>query len=149
MFRVGPYPELLGTSPTTLAALPHTRDDVRFDDATSFANVRPSSGYVPATIAGAISGDPLPEGAPLAIAVGGRVRAMTRSYELDGQTRFTALVPETAFHNGGNTVEIYAVSRSSDAIRLTRLGGTPANGTSTPVAASAVETGARRGHRRR
>ncbi len=127
MYRIAPYPQVLGTSPRTAATAGSDRDDARFDDPMLFSNVRLSSGFVPARIAGAISGG-VGDGTSLAIAVNGRVRATTRAYDLDGQTRFEALVPETSFHDGRNDVEVYAISRSNGAFRLVRLGGTTRGG---------------------
>ena len=68
-------------------------------------------------------------GTALAIAVNGRVEAMTRAFALDGRTQFVALVPELSFRSGQNAVDVYSVRRSADDLRLTRLGGTaPADG---------------------
>ena len=120
-------------------------DDVRFDDASLFAHVSLASGLVPAKIAGTISGDAVEEEAPLAIAVNGRVRAMTRAYELGGGSGFEAMVPETSFHDGRNDVEIYAVSRSKRAFHFVLLGGTsPPNGR--VVAAAGPPTSRPEGH---
>jgi hypothetical protein len=124
MFRVGPFVQLLGRPVASAVSHGDAGDRVRFDDASLFAHVRRSSGLVPARIAGGISGDRVEEGTPLAITVNGWVRAMTRSYEIGGESGFDAMVPETSFHNGRNDVEIYAVSRSKGAFRLLLLGGT-------------------------
>jgi hypothetical protein len=125
MYRIGPFVQLLDKSPDPFLSPDNARDDVRLDNAMSFAGVRTSSGFVPARIAGTIGGGAVADGTALAIAVSGHIRAMTRSYEFNGQTRFEALVPETSFHDGDNAVAIYAVSRTGDALRLSRLGGTP------------------------
>jgi hypothetical protein len=146
MYRIGPYPQLLGTSPASNVAPGPEGDDARLDDAAPFVDVRLSSGFVPERIAGGISRD-VEAGTPLAVAVNGRVRAMTRSYEVDGQGRFEALVPETSFHDGRNAVEIYSVSRSSGAFRLRPLGGTPAPA-GAQVAAAAASTRSSAGQER-
>jgi hypothetical protein len=136
MYRIGPYLRLLGTSPASSGP---RRDDVRFDYPVSFFHVQLSSGFVPARVAGAILGDGVPVGTPLAIVVDRHVRAMTRSYQLDGRSRFEALVPETSFQDGQNAVEIYAVSRSRGAFRFRALGGTPAPA-SAPATAAALSS---------
>ena len=99
---------------------------INFDDDLRFGDVRLASGVVPALISGAIRNDPAPEGTPLAIAVNGRIRGMTRSFDLNGGRRFTAMVPESAFRDGPNAVEVYSVARSNGTFRLTALGGTGA-----------------------
>ena len=138
MYRIGPYPGLLGMSPTRFAVLGTSRDDVRIDNTASFANVRLSSGLVPARVAGTIGGDTA-DGTSLAVAVDGRVRATAFAYEIDGKTRFEAMVPETSFREGRNSIDIYAVSRSSGAFRLLRLGGTSDHAYA-PVLATAAST---------
>jgi hypothetical protein len=139
MYRIGPYPELLDRPVSLIPTLGDPRDDVRFDDPAAFRNVQLSSGFVPARVAGAILGDGVPVGTPLAIVVDRHVRAMTRSYQLDGRSRFEALVPETSFQDGQNAVEIYAVSRSRGAFRFRALGGTPAPA-SAPATAAALSS---------
>ena len=49
---------------------------------------------------------------------------MTRSSPWAGDERFSSLVPETAFRNGRNVVDVFAVDRRGSALRLVRLGGT-------------------------
>jgi hypothetical protein len=125
MYRIGPFPDLLDTLPASLASATPVPGAVRFDDPKAFANVRLSSGLVPARVAGVISDDVAPVGTPLAISVDGRVRATTRAYEVDGQSRFEALVPETSFRDGRNAVEVYSVSRSNGEFSFRLIGGTP------------------------
>ena len=49
-------------------------------------------------------------------------------------------MPEASFREGTNRIDIYAVSGSSGALRLLRLGGTPARA-DTHVMAGSVLTG--------
>jgi hypothetical protein len=147
MYRIGPYPELIDRPLASIPRPAQPRDNVRFDDPAPFANVQLSSSFVPARIAGTIAGEAVREGTPLAIVVEDRVRAMTRAYELDGQTRFTALVPERSFRDGANEVGVYAVSRSRGAFRLSRLGGTPASAGSLVTAAVVSPQGAAQSRR--
>ena len=60
----------------------------------------------------------------LAIAVNGRIAAVTRRYTLDGRERFAALAPESAFRNGRNDVDVYEIEAEGAGVRLVRLGGT-------------------------
>jgi hypothetical protein len=146
MYGMGPFPDALGRSVASLPSVGSPEDGVRFDDASLFANVRASSGLVPTRIAGVISGNTVPDGTPLAIAVDGRVRATTRSYALDGQRRFDALVPETSFREGRNSVEIYSAARSNGTFHLARLGGTPPSGAGPTAAATSITASATEGH---
>ena len=75
--------------------------------------VDPESNYVPGLVAGTLSGENLDEPIHLAIAVHGVFRVLTRSYFIDGERKFSALLPEEALRPGKNRVEIYLVSEDS------------------------------------
>jgi Sulfatase len=124
MYRLGPHAELLGRLVATLPPSPARNTQVRLDGETLFADVEPSSGFVPARVVGDIEGRSPPDGTPVAIAVNGRIEAMTRSFPLDGRSRFAALVPESAFREGSNAVDVYAVDPAGTGVRLALLGGT-------------------------
>lgn len=126
MYRMGPFAVLVDRPISSLRPIAAQRSAINFDDDLRFGDVRLASGVVPALISGAIRNDPAPEGTPLAIAVNGRIRAMTRSFDLDGQRRFGAMMPESAFRDGPNAVEVYSVARSDGTFRLAALGGTAA-----------------------
>ena len=96
-----------------MASLPTTgpvRDAVRLDDAKSFADVG-FTGVVPVRVTGQMTDGTVRPGTALAIAVNGRVEAMTRAFALDGRTQFVALVPELSFRSGQNAVDVYSVRR--------------------------------------
>ena len=126
MYRTGPFVGLVDRPVASLRPIAAERTVIDFDNDLRFGDVRLASGVVPALISGAIRNDPAPEGTPLAIAVNGRIRGMTRSFDLNGGRRFTAMVPESAFRDGPNAVEVYSVARSNGTFRLTALGGTGA-----------------------
>jgi hypothetical protein len=124
MYRLGPHEELLGRAVSELAASPSPGTSVHLDGAPLFADVRKASGFVPARVVGDVQHRALPSGTPMAIAVNGRIAATTVSYSLTGHTRFAALVPESAFREGANTVDVYVVESDGNGIRLARVGGT-------------------------
>jgi hypothetical protein len=95
---------------------------VRIDDAEQFTAVDTSSSYLPARVSGVIAKGRLARSTELAIAVNGRVRALTRCFFQDGAQRFRALVPESAFRDGRNTVEVFAVRMVGSVPRLDALG---------------------------
>ena len=80
-----------------------------------------ASGLVPSFLEGRVL--PAGDSAELALALNGRVAAVTRTFDQHGQTRFSALVPEDALRNGRNDVEVFAVEGSSGSVRLVRLRG--------------------------
>ena len=57
-------------------------------------------------------------GRTLAIGVNGTVGAVTRTTRLDGETVFSALVPETAFRDGSNQVRIYETRKDGSGLAL-------------------------------
>jgi hypothetical protein len=65
----------------------------------------------------------------LAIAVNGRIAAVTRTFEENGATRFAAMVPESALRQGHNDVSVFAVLAGASGARLEELRGS----TATPV----------------
>ena len=56
----------------------------------------------------------VPGGLDLAVAVNGRIAATTRSFEFDGETLVSALVPEEALRPGENSVRLYVVDGDGD-----------------------------------
>lgn len=97
---------------------------VAFDNEGLFSDVHPSSGLVPARITGDVKGLNLSAGGELAVAVNGRVVALTTCVCTDGAQYFDALVPETAFREGRNQVALYRIDTRFPAPRLTLLGTT-------------------------
>ena len=65
-----------------------------------------------------------PPGRDLAIAVNGRIAALTKSFHLaeDDETLFAAMVPESSFHTGANRVEFFEVRDAGARLTLRSLG---------------------------
>ena len=124
LYRIGPHRELLGRVVGAPRAADGERDDVRLQDPSQFADVRTRSLFVPALIEGDVGGDAAPPGQALAIAVDGRIAATTETFDEGGHSHFISLVPEGAFRDGANSVDVYAVRDVAGAVRLARLGGT-------------------------
>jgi hypothetical protein len=90
----------------------------RVDNLAAFADVRPADGTVPALVYGTVP-EGTPVGAPLAIAVNGRVGAVVPVVAAaDGGRRFAGLVAdEELFRTGGNELELYLVTDGGAAWR--------------------------------
>jgi len=121
VYRIGPHRELLGRDLSSLTVLPARSTRVELDGRTLLDSVDRASGFVPTFLEGRL----LPAGArsDLAIALNGRVAAVTTTFDQRGQTRFSALVPEEALRNGRNAVEVFAVEQARGSLRLVRLRG--------------------------
>lgn len=105
-----PRPDLLGravaelpTGPAAGSASVHNRDD--------FAHIDERGGRLPALVHGSVPAE-VPDGTLLAIAVNGRIGAVTRVVAPDrGGRRFAALVPdESLFTPGANRLELFQIS---------------------------------------
>jgi hypothetical protein len=66
---------------------------------------------IPTEIAGHLRGGRAGEERELAVAVNGRIEAVGRSFHLTGDAteHFAFMVPEAAFQEGRNTVEVFEV----------------------------------------
>jgi hypothetical protein len=68
--------------------------------------------------------DGVPAGRDLAVAVNGRIAAVTKTFHLATatETLFAVMVPESSFRAGHNRVELFELRRVGAKIGLTRLG---------------------------
>jgi len=119
VYRIGPHRELLGRKVAELSTRRGAGGHVELDGRSQLAAVDPGSGLVPTFITGKVD----LSGQDLAIAVNGAVAAVTRSYTAFGETRFAAMIPETALRQGRNDVGVYAVRDSESGLVLEELAG--------------------------
>ncbi len=124
LFGLGPNPELLGRS---LSELDVTRSDsaiAQLTDPSAYDSVDLDSAFVPSHITGEISAGP--SGRDLAFAVNDRIVGVAPSFKLtdSDSEQFSVLVPETAFHDGRNSVDVLWVRRGGSSPSLQRIGGT-------------------------
>jgi hypothetical protein len=121
LFQIGRYSDLVGRSLSDLVD-PGLATAVGFtatlEHPSLLDDVDPRGDFVPAYLEGGIRA-PEPLGAPihLAVALNGRIAAVTRTFDHRGRNlRFAVLVPETALRRGRNLVEV-AVIRTGDGTR--------------------------------
>ena len=88
------------------------------EDGDRFADVDLRGPFSPGYVTGAVSGREARAGEPVAVAVNGRIRALTQTYDFAGRTRFAALVPDSAFRQGPNRVTLYAISGGEQGVVL-------------------------------
>jgi Sulfatase len=117
LYRFGPHPELVGERSGPLTLGPAEGLAVALDLGDRL-NVSARSGTVPARITGTLSGENARAGIDLAVALDGRVQAVTRSYEFQGAPRLSALVPEESLAAGMHRVEIFQIDAAG---RLTAI----------------------------
>jgi hypothetical protein len=120
LFRIGPHPELLSRPVRSFPVEPSR--GAHFVDGEAYGRVNSRSSTVPAWVTGSLDG--VPPGRDLAVAVNGRIAALTKSFHLatDEQTLFAAMVPEWSFHAGANRVELFELRGEGAKPTLRRLG---------------------------
>ena len=93
-------------------------------EASELATVDKTAGYVPVHLLGRLTWPSMRGSEEVAIAVNGRIAAVTTSYQSVGDTWFSALIDEAVLRNGQNSVEVFAVRGNRPTTRLVHLGGT-------------------------
>jgi hypothetical protein len=120
-YRIGPHPELLGRAvPGSVAAAAGGRVHARLANAALLDDVEPSDQILPTRVTGRLPGTPRGAMRDLAVAVNGRIRAVGRSFHLDGRRMefFSLIVPESALHPGRNRVQLFEVAADGSLARL-------------------------------
>jgi hypothetical protein len=105
---IGPHRNLIG-QPAPKAGRASVRAAVA--ESRLFADVRRASGIVPTQVAGDLSGGRSGATRDLAVAVNGTIEAVGRSFYLEGDPteHFALMVPESALHEGRNSIELFEV----------------------------------------
>jgi hypothetical protein len=110
LYGIGPRPDLIGRSVTALAGtLVPAAATLHPELSAALEAVDTKSSFVPANLAGQLSG--VPTGTPLALALNGKVAAVGWSAQLEGDKRvyFSFFAPPESFQNGRNSAMIYRI----------------------------------------
>jgi hypothetical protein len=110
LYGIGPDPDLIGKPVDTLAGtLVPARATLNPELAKALEAVDTKSSFLPANLAGRISG--VPRGTPLALALNGQVAAVGWSAQLEGDKHvyFSFFAPPEKFQNGRNSAKIYEI----------------------------------------
>ena len=123
LFRIGPHPALFGKHIDAVGSIGKTPARITIDP-DSFTDVDLRSAYIPVHITGHVTPATL-NGRPvsLAVAVNGTIQAVThpRSFPVNGRDgSWSAIVPESSFQTGRNTVEVFVVSEVAGQAALAR-----------------------------
>jgi hypothetical protein len=124
LLALGPHPELLGRQVADLhvsRAAAHASVDGEI--ASLIRSLPAAADVVPAQVMGSISGPGAAPNRPLAIAINGRIGAVSRTYRDGSEVRYSAMAPESAFHTGRNEVELFWITKAGGGIVLESLGG--------------------------
>jgi hypothetical protein len=126
LYRIGPRQDLLSRPVAKLRAF--LADDARvgIPRLSDLEHVRKASGYLPVHFLARISWDSLRPAEDVAVAVNGRVAAVTRPFPMRGETWVDAMIDEKLLRDGQNHIGVYAVRGRGGATRLIFLGGNEA-----------------------
>ena len=108
VYRIGPNLDLLGRTVSSLPVEPSQTLRVHLDDAELLRIVDRNTDLLPTRIQGTISGT-RGQDVQLAVGVNGVIAAVTQTNQLEGQTYFSASVPEDTLHTGRNDVQVLVV----------------------------------------
>lgn len=123
IFGIGPHPELIGQR--VAAARKGAPGDL---EATLAGEVRSllrdlprGSPVVPSPVYGSLEGDRAEDRLPIAVAVNGRIAAVSWT-DGSGSATFSALLPEESFRPGRNRVEVFLIREDTRGVELASLG---------------------------
>ena len=119
LYQIGPRPDLLGRLVPKRSVNYRGNNDLiaEIEDERAFRTVDLKSDFLPARVLGRLSGALSQPNMTIAIGLNGVIRATTRTFEDDHAVRFSAMLPEDAFLNGSNAVELLTPA-ASDPSRL-------------------------------
>jgi hypothetical protein len=110
LYGIGPHPELIGKAVSALGSrLAPAQASLNAELTKALQNVDPKGAFVPANLAGLVTG--MGRGTPLALALNGRVAAVGWSAQLNGDNRvyFSFFAPPEDFQKGRNSARIYKI----------------------------------------
>jgi hypothetical protein len=116
LLAMGPHRELQGRPLSGLEVVDDRGYASTLAFASSYEDVDPSSAFLPARVTGEVrsaEGEPAPHS--IAVVLNGRIEATARTFSSKGSSaRFAAMLPESAFVQGANEVEILVLEESGE-----------------------------------
>ena len=124
LFRLGPHSALIGKPSDEVGSTGKTSVHVMIDRPDSFTAVDLESDFIPAHITGQVTPALLnDQPISLAVAVNGTIQAVTQPWRVPIHGRsgsWTAVVPESSFQTGRNTVEVLVVTEAAGHVTVAR-----------------------------
>lgn len=122
VYRIGPDRDLVGQRLSDLQVRPSENAGVELQGQQLLNVVDTHTDLLPTWVEGRLTGQHL-SSANVALAVNGRVAAVTKTFEGSGGTSFAAMVPASALRNGHNDVTVLLVRRGEGTRTLEQLRG--------------------------
>ena len=111
---------LVGREVTGVGRAPAGSARVELDTPGALSNVRPGQGQLPLSISGRLTGEEAAR-PRLAIALNGRVAAVTRAFDDQGERAFLTLVSPDMLRAGSNRLAVYEISGQGANVELASL----------------------------
>ncbi len=123
IFGIGPHPELIGQRVATARkGTPAGLEATLAGEVRSLLRDLPrGSSAVPSPVYGSLEGDGAENRLPIAVAVNGRIAAVSWT-DGGGSATFSALLPEESFRPGRNRVEVFLIREDTGGVELASLG---------------------------
>ena len=117
LFGIGPHPELIGRTVRSVPRAPFSAD---IEDPAAYSSVKLRSDFLPAQLSGTIHDPGGSHVRDLAAALNGRIVAVGQSFRLAGSDaeNFSIMLPESAFRQGPNSLELLSVTDDGGSLRL-------------------------------
>ena len=123
LFSIGQYPDLIGKPIKTLIVRQDRHSALSIDQPERFAHVDLNAPFIPAYISGQFHAEASRPTPTLAVTINGTIQAVSQPWIPLAQKdrgQWSALVPEEAFQQGHNEVEVFVISQMEDQIILLR-----------------------------
>lgn len=121
IYRIGPHQELLGRSVDSLSPAPRGELRAELQDAGDYEEIDTKTDFLPTHPVAKVSGGRAGEVHDVAIAVNGRIAAVSKTFYLatdENQELISAMLPPDSLRGGKNAIEFFVVD---DASRLQRM----------------------------
>ena len=120
IFKLGDYSEIINSDLNNFSIVQSNKYSISINSEFSFSSVDLNSSFIPADISGYIyeSNENSDEEIDLAIAVNGKIRAITRTIQ---GVAWNSVVNENSFINGNNEIEIFRIINNDFSVTLDKL----------------------------
>jgi hypothetical protein len=120
LYAAGAGGELIGRDVRSLRLSAGTGSTLELDSAEALDHFRPDSRLVPSFVTGRVTGG-TPAGTQVAIAVNGRVRGTSETFQDGEDVRIAGFVPPSSFRSGSNSLDVFAVAGPAGSRHLARI----------------------------
>jgi len=115
LFNIGTHSGLIKSNIDNLQTDEDGQLEIILDMPELYADVDLKSGFIPSQVTGTVESVNPGMNPNLAVVVNGTVQAVTEIYiDEDDSIGFSAMVPESSFKNGSNSVSVYQIVAGSD-----------------------------------